>query len=273
MEKERFKELCSLYFMGSIEQEELKELKSALESGDDELKKIYFDTKRLIEHLPLAVDSIEPPGRVKEKILREIKKESAGKKYKSEKFFNNFSSIMGFNKPGFALAVALILFAAVVILVYYSSNLTKLIKNQENQLVQQEKQLVQLKDEVERNKELLSVLQSKKIEVVIMNGLDVNPSGYGKIIWDPDRRAAILQISNLPSITQDRDYQLWVIKDNKPISAGVFSIEKKNNQNFFKIEELAVTDKKEINAFAVTLEPKGGVPQPTGDMYLLGKPL
>jgi anti-sigma-K factor RskA len=117
------------------------------------------------------------------------------------------------------------------------------------------------------------VLQSKKIEIVIMNGLDVNPAGYGKIIWDPERKAAILQISNLPPVAQDKDYQLWVIKDNKPISAGVFSVEEKDKQNFFKIEELVVSNRKDINAFAVTLEPKGGVPQPTGDMYLLGQPL
>jgi anti-sigma-K factor RskA len=266
MEKERFKELCSHYFIGSIEQEELAELKSALDSNDAELRKIYFNMKRLIEHLPLAVEPVKPPRRIKEKILREIRKESINGKYQSEKSYNKFVSILRLNNPGFAFAIVLILFATVATLVYYSSNLTTLIRYQE-------KQLVQLKDELEKNRELLSVLQSKKIEVVIMNGLDVNPAGYGKIIWDPDRKAAILQISNLPAIAKDKDYQLWVIKDNKPISAGVFSIKEKAKQNFFKIEELIVSNKKEINAFAVTLEPKGGVPQPTGDMYLLGQPL
>ena len=267
MDKERFKELCSLYFIGSIEQEELAELKSALDSSNEELREIYFNSKKLIEHLPLAAESIKPPLRVKEKILTAIKKESAKEGiYQRERFFNKVAAILRLNNPGFAFAVSIVLLATVFTLLYYSSNLTNLIRHQE-------KQLIQLRDELEKNKEILSVLQSKKIEIVIMNGLDVNPAGYGKIIWDPDRKAAILQISNLPPDTQDKDYQLWIIKDNKPISAGVFSVEEKDKQNFFKIEELVVSNRKEINAFAVTLEPKGGLPQPTGDMYLLGQPL
>ncbi|MEW6062393.1 MAG: anti-sigma factor, partial [Bacteroidota bacterium] len=61
-------------------------------------------------------------------------------------------------------------------------------------------------------------------------------------------------------------------KEKKPVSAGVFSVTN-NQEQYFKIVELPIpehTDK--ITAFAVTLEPKGGVPQPTGAMYLLGTP-
>jgi anti-sigma-K factor RskA len=266
MEKERFKELCFLYFNGTIEQDDLAELKSALEKKDDELRKIYFDTKRLIEHLPLAAAPVKPPRRIKEKILREIKKESPNGDNQKERFLNKFTSFRRLNNRRLAFSVSIIFIAIVIAFIYYTFNLTAIIEHQE-------KQLVQLKDELEKNREILSVLQSRRIEVVIMNGLDVNPSGYGKIIWDPDRKEAILQISNLPPISRDKDYQLWLIKDNKPVSAGVFYFNEKDKQNFFKIEELVVADKKEINAFAVTLEPKGGVPQPTGAMYLLGQPL
>jgi anti-sigma-K factor RskA len=75
----------------------------------------------------------------------------------------------------------------------------------------------------------------------------------------------------MPAVPTDKDYQLWVIKDNKPISAGVFAVND-TKSNFFKIENLAVTNPKEIGAFAVTLEPKGGMPSPTGDMYMMGSP-
>jgi anti-sigma-K factor RskA len=34
-----------------------------------------------------------------------------------------------------------------------------------------------------------------------------------------------------------------------------------------------VTNPREIAAFAVTLEPKGGMPQPTGAMYMKGSPI
>jgi hypothetical protein len=140
-----------------------------------------------------------------------------------------------------------------------------------NRVTELTAQITALKDELARKEELLKVLASQKIQIVVMNGLKVNPVGFGKIIWDPEKRSAILQVSRLPAVPGNKDYQLWVIKGKTPISAGVFSVSD-TTANFFRIDGLAVTDPREISAFAVTLEPKGGLPAPTGDMYLAGSP-
>lgn len=105
-----------------------------------------------------------------------------------------------------------------------------------------------------------------------MNGLAVQPVAYGKIIWDREKGSAILHVSHLPPVPSDKDYQLWIVKGDQKISAGVFAVTDTSSA-FFRIDRLAVTNPKEIAAFAVTLEPKGGMPQPTGEMYMLGTPL
>lgn len=75
----------------------------------------------------------------------------------------------------------------------------------------------------------------------------------------------------MPTIPSNKDYQLWAIKGKKPTSAGVFSVSsEKQKENFFQVLNLAVRDRRDVDAFAVTLEPKGGLPQPSGPMYLLG---
>ena len=118
---------------------------------------------------------------------------------------------------------------------------------------------------------LLDVIRSNKMEVVVMNGLEADPSGYGKIIWDPVNKKAILHISNLPKQPSNKDYQLWVIRDKKPVDAGLFQVsDNRSGGQLYKIDNLVESNRSRINAFAVTLEPKGGVPQPTGKMYLLG---
>ncbi|MCH8127687.1 anti-sigma factor [candidate division KSB1 bacterium] len=72
---------------------------------------------------------------------------------------------------------------------------------------------------------------------------------------------------NLAAIPSDKDYQLWMLKGNQPISAGVFTPDADGNA----ISEFTtIPDDENISAFAVTLEPKGGVSQPTGEMYLIG---
>ena len=272
MDKDRFKELSFQYFLSQIQLEDYDELKNALESRDEELNKIFLDIKKIVLHLPLTSEMVEPSPEVKRKILSSIglnnTKETISPDFiqpEREGFLEKLAGYLWLNKPKFALTVTVILIAIIASLIAYVFNLNETIKTQQSQIALFE-------NETEKNKELLNILTSKEIEVVIMNGLEVNPSGYGKIIWDPDRKAAILQISNLPPIAKDKDYQLWVIKENKPISAGVFSVQNKV-ENFYKIENLAEVDKNLISAFAVTLEPKGGVPQPTGEMYLLGKPV
>jgi len=259
MDKDKFRELCFQYFLSQIQREDYAELKSALDAEDKELEKIFLETKKLVMHLPLTAEMIEPPESVKRKILISI-----GNKSGSKNFFEKAAGFFWLDKPRFALAVTVLLFAALILLLnnIVSQNVT---------ISSQQKRIAVLENEAEKNKELLNILASREIQVAIMNGLDVNPAGYGKIIWDPARRSAILQISNLPPAAKDKDYQLWVIKENKPVSAGVFDVEAEPN-NFYKIENLAEVRSKSINAFAVTLEPKGGVIQPTGKMYLIGKP-
>jgi anti-sigma-K factor RskA len=60
---------------------------------------------------------------------------------------------------------------------------------------------------------------------------------------------------------------LWMIAGNKPIDAGIFTVGS-DGSGFLKVPSLSDADK--AQKFAVTLEPAGGVPQPTGDMHLLG---
>ena len=64
-------------------------------------------------------------------------------------------------------------------------------------------------------------------------------------------------------------YQLWAIAGgNAPVSAGVFTVDAAGTGSLAvrPLPGVAV-----VNAFAVTLEPAGGLPAPSGEMYLLGK--
>jgi anti-sigma-K factor RskA len=66
---------------------------------------------------------------------------------------------------------------------------------------------------------------------------------------------------------QDKSYQLWVVPmDGKPISAGVFNPATSDQAHWMtKVPEGVA-----VKAFAVTLEPAGGMPEPTGPMVLAG---
>ena len=145
-------------------------------------------------------------------------------------------------------------------------------QNIEEDLQQRDVLITELRDDLERKEQLLSVIAAREVRLVIMGGLDPSPDGYGKVLWDSEQRQAVLQLANIPAPPEDKDYQLWLIKgEQDPISAGVFNFEQPSTDLFFKVEHLDEDPSEQENNFAVTLEPKGGMPQPTGDMFLFGQ--
>ncbi|OGU37257.1 MAG: hypothetical protein A2068_01535 [Ignavibacteria bacterium GWB2_35_6b] len=258
MDKERFRELCAAYFLDDINDQELKEIQYVLDSGDKELIKIFIQFQKIYTQLPLTAESKTPPAKIKENIFKSINKTQ------QKSISAIIIEVVKARKLQFTLAFSVLLIISVIQLSYIAIHQNKTIIKQKNEIVE-------LKSSVEQTEAILQVIGAKQFEVIVMNGLSVNPNGYGKIMWDADKKTAVLQISNLPPTLADKDYQLWVIKDNKPESNGVFSI-KQGDEKFFKVTNLVEANRNKITAFAVTLEPKGGVPQPTGEMYLIGAP-
>jgi len=174
-----------------------------------------------------------------------------------------------FNWSAFAVAASFALLIVSLSLIFYSFNLSSTISQKEDIITSHEAQITELKSKLQHKRAMLSILEAREMTLVMLTGLDVNPDGYGKIFWDSERQQALLQVSNLPAVPKDKGYQLWLFKNNKPVSAGVFAVNNESDK-FFKIEEMTEATKQSVNAFAITMEPKGGMPQPTGDMYLMG---
>lgn len=269
MDKEHFRDLCAAYVIGALDDEDRQVLEQALTDADAEMQEIYREMRAVALHLPLAAPQRSPSPELKGRIMRAVRPDPAAEvplPAHDRGLLDRLASALGLHRPGFAFAVTACLVLTVGVLIYYTASVRTALQ-------EQQQRLTLLQDELAQKEALLDVLTAPIVEMVIMNGLEVNPSGYGKIIWDPRQRTAILQISNLPPAPSDKDYQLWVIRGQTPVSAGVFSIRQPAPETFFRIENLVETDRNAINAFAITLEPAGGVPQPTGAMYLLGNPL
>ncbi|MEL7833763.1 anti-sigma factor [Fodinibius sp. Rm-B-1B1-1] len=251
-----FKSLCAGYVLGALTDDEQKQFKQMLEDATEEERQIYEDMKAAKDELALATEPVSPSADVERRIFESIESTD---QYEDGQSDANIIPMWVYKA---AAAVLLIGFLG---LSYYTSNLSGTIE-------QQEAQITQLKSELEQQDELLSVLAAKEVRLVKMGGLEPSPEGYGKIVWDPEKRQAILQLANLPAPPEGKDYQLWLIKGNQnPISAGVFNFEQPSSDLFFKVEQLNESPSPQENTFAVTLEPEGGVPQPTGDMFLVGK--
>ena len=251
-----FESLCAGYVFGALAEDEREQFEQMLQDATDEQYQVYEDMKAAKDELALATEPATPSEELKERIFKDI---DSDQQSKSEQSDTNIIPISIYK------AAAALLLIGMLGLSYYVVNLSETVE-------QQETVITQLRGELEQQDELLSVLAAKEVRLVTMGGLEPSPEGYGKIVWDPENRQAILQLANLPAPPEGKDYQLWLIKgDQNPISAGIFNFERPSKDLFFKIDQLQESPSPQANTFAVTLEPEGGAPQPTGDMFLLGK--
>jgi len=85
----------------------------------------------------------------------------------------------------------------------------------------------------------------------------------GRLLLDKDQGTAVLVLWDLPAISQDKTYQIWLIDPNGDrTSAGIFRPETGGR---FSMETITLPqDMSKFSGIGVTAEPAGGSDQPTG---------
>jgi anti-sigma-K factor RskA len=132
----------------------------------------------------------------------------------------------------------------------------------------------QLETEVERLRTssaeqaaLIDLLRQPGSGLVTLASLAPAPNASGRVLWDPKAGRGYLWVNALPPDPTDKDYQLWAIIEGKPVSAGVFSVTADGSA---VVPLLDIGRDPRVAAFAITLEPAGGLPAPSGQMVLMG---
>jgi anti-sigma-K factor RskA len=98
--------------------------------------------------------------------------------------------------------------------------------------------------------------------------MGISPSSFATVYWDTTSKDVYLLVNNLPVPAGDQQYQLWALLDGKPIDVGMI-----DNESFIGQKKLLLRMKNVsgAQAFAITLEKKGGSEKPTMEnMYVLG---
>jgi anti-sigma-K factor RskA len=128
-------------------------------------------------------------------------------------------------------------------------------------------EVAQLRTSGEEQAALINLLRQPGSGLVTLASLAPAPNASGRVLWDPKAGRGYLWVNALPPDPTDKDYQLWAIIAGTPVSAGVFSV---GADGTAVIPLLDIGREPQVATFAITLEPAGGMPQPTGQMVLMG---
>ena len=114
----------------------------------------------------------------------------------------------------------------------------------------------------------MSVLAAPDLARIDLAGQMVAPSARARALWSR-ARGMVFTAANLPPLPAGKVYQVWVVTAQAPVSAGLLQPDPSGGGTEYY---MTPPDIGAPVAVAVTLEPAGGVPAPTGDKYLVGTP-
>ena len=245
---EEYLELAAIYALGALEGEDRLKFETHLASGCEICRDAIFDSEKVLADLALAAPLAAPPDSVRERLFERVRRDSPVRKETSS----------GPSRLWMALAAAATL--AAVGLGLYSRTLQR---RAETEGVAREA----LERDLRSLTETLEAFTAPATRAVSLSGQGDAQGAAAKAFLDPENRRLFLYVYSLPPPPPGRTYQLWLIVGGAPVSMGTFGVEPDGRG---RLDTASVPQFEGEVTVAVTVEPSGGVPQPTGPMVLVG---
>jgi anti-sigma-K factor RskA len=268
MNWDEVKELAPLYAIGVLDAETARAVEASLLDASPEQRRDISEWREVAALLPQALPLTSPPEGLKQRLFERIAVEAQETPIETaiaesiqedsaqaEKKVLPFAPARraGLKIPRWSLAAATILLTFTCAYLLWQNVHLKL----ENSKVSGE--LSALKREVDD-------IVAPSTKIFAMAG-DAAPQANAKVVWDTKTHQWVIYIFDLPAPPSDKDYQLWYVTKDARISAAVFRPDAQGRSVLkLTLPAQALTG---LAATAVTLEPKGGSPQPTSGQFYL----
>lgn len=118
-----------------------------------------------------------------------------------------------------------------------------------------------------RVNDLQALVPAGDMRLVDLKGTSSAPASHGYLMVFKDETYGTLVVEDVPALDAGYQYQLWLIRDGKRTSGGVFSIDE---QGYGTLEVSSDLPLETYPSFGITIEPSGGSPGPTGAKVLGG---
>ncbi len=277
--------ILELYVHGLATPEEIREVEAMAEQHPEVQAEI--DAIRQALGAYAGLHGVQPPEGLKEKVMQRL--DGAPKGGRPVK--GNSSQDIGSNQTrssyeprespatssiasvaAWILGLAL-LGACVAIFLFWqqAERATSKMQDAQAEIAQIRKDCEAEKAKAKAVNDQFVVIRHWATKPVQMKATPIGGDAYAIVFWNSVKKTTFLDLGKLPKPAADKQFQLWAIVDGKPTDMGIFDVADANgasNNGLIKIEGQFI---EKPQAFAVTLEPKGGSETPTLDqMWVVG---
>lgn len=268
-EHDELAELAGLYVLGALSPEERRAFEQHLtscESCSEEVRALAG----VAQALPHAVTQIDPPASLRSRVMS-VTGDAAHTR--SHVVQMPPRPAVRSTRASFAwLSAAAMLLVSIGLGSYAWTlrddvqSLRSDLRDTQDRLARSEQQVTVATRAVSVAETRMALLTAPDLRQVNLQGQPVAPNASGRAFLSRSR-GLLFTASSLPPLPAGKTYQLWVVTAQAPVSAGLLQPDANGGvtQAFDTPSNLAPAV-----AVAVTIEPEGGVPAPTGDKYLVG---
>ncbi|MEP6688253.1 MAG: anti-sigma factor [Gemmatimonadales bacterium] len=259
-------DLAAAYALGALSIEETARFEAFLATSP-EVQREVMEYREVAALLALGSDANAPGAALRERVLARIGEQKS--RQIAPPAPPTSATISGSGHPAgrrvswLALAASLLLAVGLGAALVSSRGRLAAV---ETELGARDQALAQTRERLTDREATLNAILDPAVQLFQLTATgDPNPGL--QLFWNRQQHLAIVHGYQLKAVPAGRAYQLWFIKDGKPVPSVTFKPEPDGHA---KVERIPVPTDGSVSAAAVTIEPESGSRQPTSPIVMVG---
>lgn len=265
--------VLELYVMGDLGPDDRKDVE-AMAAKHPEVKQELEQIQNALEGYA-EVYSVTPPQGMRDRVINDlllvtnedIQVEPHTRAEEETRIVKMSSGSTSFYKFAFAASVALLVLSVSALFVLYNqledSRQQIAVLQQDNQTITSNANY--LNNQLAASNESLSIFQNPEVKLIKLAGQKIAPEASLVVAFNPKKEEVMIVMgaAKMPTNDEAHQYQLWALVDGKPVDLGVFDTQT-DATGMKRMKSIGT-----VQAFAVTLEPRGGSVNPTMEQMMV----
>lgn len=255
MSHEPFETQAAAYALGALDAEERAQFEVHLAGGCAACAMAVRELCETVADIARDAPPMIPPAHVKTDLMRRLAASGSSRA----------SSRWRRLRWGLATAAAIVgvaAFTAGFVASRYEARIGAMARETARIRADLQRQDAALRDRLAVSQAVIDLLVDPATRVVALRGLGPAPEAVGRVVWH-DTAGGHVFVANLPPAPAGKTYEVWAFSEGEPRPAGVFNVDASG-----RASQAVPPSRSAVQMFAVTLEPDGGVPKPTGPVVL-----
>jgi anti-sigma-K factor RskA len=255
---ERLEDLLPFYALGTLAPAERAEVEAYVAANPDaraRLEEMMRDSSALAQ----SIEPVDPPPALKKSLMDRINADARPRRpaFNLSQLFAAFWPRTGTHlSPAIALLSLVLLIAVTGWAIVLNDEVARL-----------REETAALRRELNDQRKMLAQIAAPGARLINLSGTEHQPDAHGQFIARADGSSAVLTVTGLAPLEPGQVYQLWLVRGDTPVSAGLFEVDE---DGWAVLQVTADVSPGSFDAIGVSIEPEGGSELPTGDRVMLG---